>query len=538
MIKVPLRSLHRRIEKAIIDHELGSALTQSISVLKYFPKNLDTYRLIGKLMLESRDYINAEKIFNVVLKVDPDDFVANLGMSLVSESRGNLDQAIHYMERSFELQPGNEAIQNEIKRLALSRDGIELSKVKLTRGALIHLYIQSDLIEQAIAEIRVGLHESPSRMDYRIALAKMLFRSGNHVDAVKTCIEIISQLPYCLEANKLLDQILVSENRSKNATIYRYRLIEMDPYYAFMAPDTPTVQDVPDIAVLINDEEDDSTAIPSLDWDWMIKTIWEEEGEWQHESVHEDINWDTVIQQAIESNTNILGINPVADISNLGIQNDSEEDESVLIQGESWPHSKKDRFIHKLRRTTSDNDSDSSIPGWIFEEDENHPGDQDTLEGDVIVDANTHGQDTITNEYGMVDQDAPVEIQSDDIHHLNTHEWVLDDELTGSEEPLDTHEILDDTKQILVGKVENSELLVLCQKAIDGGNLRFAIDNIQILLEQADQHEEITHLLEDACQNHPHEIALWLKLGETYLLMDQREKALDIFKIAESKISL
>ena len=84
----------------------------------------------------------------------PDDFIGNLGMSIIREDEGNLDAAIWHMERAFEVQPSNAAIQAELQRLFGRRDGVEPPKIRLTRGALAHMYVQGELFPQAISEIR------------------------------------------------------------------------------------------------------------------------------------------------------------------------------------------------------------------------------------------------------------------------------------------------------------------------------------------------------------------------------------------------
>ena len=97
----------------------------------------------------------------------PDDFVAHVGMSIIRDDEGKLDDAIWHMERAFEDQPSNLAIQSELRRLYGRRDGIEPPKIRLSRDALANMYAQGELFNQAIAEIRAVLAEDPNRLTCR-----------------------------------------------------------------------------------------------------------------------------------------------------------------------------------------------------------------------------------------------------------------------------------------------------------------------------------------------------------------------------------
>ena len=109
---------------------------------------------MGKAYLEGQRYGDAADILQRVLSAVPDDFISHIGMSIIREDEGNLDAALWHMERAFEVQPSNQAIQNELRRLYGRRDGMEPPKIRLTRGALARMYAQGDLYEQSIAELR------------------------------------------------------------------------------------------------------------------------------------------------------------------------------------------------------------------------------------------------------------------------------------------------------------------------------------------------------------------------------------------------
>ena len=177
--------------------EIDQAIAHAKNILKSYPKQIDAYRLLGKAFLESQRYSEASDILQRVLSVMPDDFVSQIGMSIIREDEGNLDAAIWHMERAYEVQPFNPAVQDELRRLYGRRDGIEPPKIRLTRGALVRMYARGELYPQAIAETRAALADDPQRFDLRVLLARLYNLSGQKFDATEVCSKLISKLPFC-----------------------------------------------------------------------------------------------------------------------------------------------------------------------------------------------------------------------------------------------------------------------------------------------------------------------------------------------------
>ena len=145
MAKVSLRIYNREIESLIEQSRLDEAIAHCHHILKTFPKHLETYRLLGKVFLEGKRYNEAVDIFSRILISVPDDFVSHVGMSIINDDQNKLDHAIWHMERAFESQPSNAAIQGELQRLYGRRDGVVPPKIRMTRGALAHMYVQGEL---------------------------------------------------------------------------------------------------------------------------------------------------------------------------------------------------------------------------------------------------------------------------------------------------------------------------------------------------------------------------------------------------------
>ncbi|MCJ7433194.1 MAG: hypothetical protein MUO77_06865 [Anaerolineales bacterium] len=249
MAKVSLRIYDREIESLIEQHHLDEAIAHCCHILKTYPKYLETYRLLGKSFLEGKNYNDAVDIFSRVLVSVPDDFVSHVGMSIINDDQNKLDHAIWHMERAFESQPSNAAIQGELQRLYGRRDGVAPPKIRMTRGALAHMYVQGELYSQAISEIRVVLQQDPQRADLQVLLATAYFRNGQKADASDICTQLLKRYAYCFDANRVLVELLPGSDREENTQVYRMRIYELDPYATFTKGSVFNSGDVADAAV-------------------------------------------------------------------------------------------------------------------------------------------------------------------------------------------------------------------------------------------------------------------------------------------------
>ncbi len=260
MAKIGLRAYLREIENLIDRGQLTDAQAHCKHILSIYPKQLDAYRLLGKSYLEAQRFPEAEDLFQRVLSSVPDDFIAQIGMSVIREEESNLDAALWHMERAYEVQPSNATIMGELKRLYGRRDGAEPQKIRLTRGALVRMYARTNLFPQAVAEARAALEEDANRIDLQIILARMLFQTNQKVEASELCSRIISKYPFCLEANRILSEILPGTSKAEEARIFHDRVIALDPYATFISNNTPTSDLVPENAVQIEHLENVSSA--------------------------------------------------------------------------------------------------------------------------------------------------------------------------------------------------------------------------------------------------------------------------------------
>ncbi|MCA1900479.1 MAG: tetratricopeptide repeat protein, partial [Chloroflexi bacterium] len=169
-----------------------------------------------------------------------------------------------HMERAFETQSSNAAIQSELQRLYGRRDGVEPPKIRMTRGALSHLYVQGELYPQAIAEIRAILTQEPDRADMQVLLARAYFRSGQKADASDMCAQLLKRYAYCFDANRIMVDLLPATAAAESTQVYRMRVGEMDPYANFARGSIFLSHEVPDAAVNLEklDYKEEAEAAP------------------------------------------------------------------------------------------------------------------------------------------------------------------------------------------------------------------------------------------------------------------------------------
>ena len=77
------------------------------------------------------------------------------------------------------------------------------------------MYARGDLYRQAIAEARAAIVEDPQRLDLEIVLARMYSHTGQKAEAAEICSRLVSKLPYCLEANRILAEVLPETSAQK-----------------------------------------------------------------------------------------------------------------------------------------------------------------------------------------------------------------------------------------------------------------------------------------------------------------------------------
>ncbi len=217
MPRVTLRDYLNQIEQLINENRLAEAATHCRHILQQYPRHVDTYRLLGRVLLEQQKFSEAIDVFERVASADPEDMIVQAGLALAYKENLDLPRAVWHMERAFELDPYNRAIQDELSELYAARDGYTRERIELNRAALARLYFRSAMYSKAATELYRLLKEKPKRLDLQILLADALFWEGGRSDLVEVCLGIVEEMPYCIKANAILAAAWMRSSRPMEA---------------------------------------------------------------------------------------------------------------------------------------------------------------------------------------------------------------------------------------------------------------------------------------------------------------------------------
>ena len=81
MTSILLNDYVEQVDKLIDDSRLVEAIEHCRHILHTYPRHIDTYRVMGKALLEKQDYDAAIDLFLRILSADPSDFISHVGWS-------------------------------------------------------------------------------------------------------------------------------------------------------------------------------------------------------------------------------------------------------------------------------------------------------------------------------------------------------------------------------------------------------------------------------------------------------------------------
>lgn len=224
MAKVDLHDYLRQIDALVESGQATQAVACCQHVLQYFPQNVEAHRLLGQAYLEQGHTDQAADTFQRVLSADPEDFTAHTALAAIHQEGGRLADAVWHLERAYELQPHQAAIQQDLRRLYARRGGPTPERLALTRGALARVYFQGELYDQAIAEADHILAEDSERVDLQGLLAEALWRDHQRLRAAEVCQDLLGKLPNSITANALLAEANLLAGQAEEAAIYLHQL--------------------------------------------------------------------------------------------------------------------------------------------------------------------------------------------------------------------------------------------------------------------------------------------------------------------------
>jgi tetratricopeptide (TPR) repeat protein len=203
-------------------------------IVDQFPHYASAQRLLGLAYLEQGQPGEAETWFARLLAHDPREASAYLGLGLIAEDRGVLDNALAYCQVAWELAPEQARFREPITRVAEKRYGSD-GKLRLTHAALAQIHAGARRLRRAIKEYQSALIALPDRIDLWMGLAETLWMIGELDDAAEIAREFLKDHPDLARALVLLADVEHQQGNLEEAGRYRDRLRRIDPDGALAA---------------------------------------------------------------------------------------------------------------------------------------------------------------------------------------------------------------------------------------------------------------------------------------------------------------
>ncbi|MCS6836947.1 MAG: tetratricopeptide repeat protein [Anaerolineae bacterium] len=231
MAQTNLRDYLKRIDELVDREKYDEGIAHAAHVLRVFPKNIQALRDLGRALFGLSRLAEAEDVFRRVLSANPLDVTSHNYLSLIYERGKQMSLAIWHAERAFDQQPGNKSIVQRLRELHSAQRGEAVDKLPLTAGALANYALNQDPA-QALEVLEKALEREPDRLDLRLQMARALWTADRPIDAAEVAMSILEDLPYVMQANRIMTELWLAQGRPSDAARHLSRLEEVDPYLA------------------------------------------------------------------------------------------------------------------------------------------------------------------------------------------------------------------------------------------------------------------------------------------------------------------
>lgn len=278
MAEIGLRAYQDKIANLAGEKRFDEVIAHSRHILKHQPKNLRAYEQLGGALFAIGRWEEAADVLRRTLGAKPQDFETHLRLARSYQQLEQYDRAIWHAERALDQMPNDEAAIGLIRALYRQHRHEEIERLQLTAGALARQHVRGNLLAEALATLDTALERNPERLDLRLLRARTLWLDGRRMDAAESAIEILEQLPYAIDANRIMTELWLAEQRPSDAQSYLKRIEELDPDMAHqLAAGEPAPED------LLTIDELDYGSISSrehaiVDREWLSERSGEDSG--------------------------------------------------------------------------------------------------------------------------------------------------------------------------------------------------------------------------------------------------------------------
>jgi len=259
-------------------------------------------------------------------------------------------------------------------------------------------------------------------------------------------------------------------------------------------------------------------------------------------------DWKLIINDAVSNKS--IGA-PISNTSyeEVVLPSDQEKDFSELDQQKTPTLiTRKDKLRKKLNATHKVIREEKTIPEWVFEDNLTNEDKKDlseqpivsdnAIQNDIYKDPALENSGGLTSDSeGITGDNFSVNQSIDSPDHNIPPVWVneLSDWETDNMQKFGNS--LDDTQKIMFLPENSVELVRQAFISIEEGNMDFAIKCLNKVIQNNYKLDELANRLEDACDNNPSEIDLWITLVEVYKKLGLVKKSLETLEKAQHNLS-
>ena len=248
MAEISLRAYQDELDRLLREQKYNEVIAHARHILKSQPKNLRAYQQLGDALTASGRWDEATDILGRALGAQPQDFAIHSQLARAFQHLGNYDRAIWHAERALDQMPGDQESIALIRQLYRAHRNEEIDRLQLTTAALAHQHIRGNLLTEALSTLATALERSPNRVDYQLLRARALWLDGQRMDAAETALDILERLPYVIDANRIMTELWLAEQRPSDAETYLKRIEDLDPY---LARQMATGEDAPENLLML-----------------------------------------------------------------------------------------------------------------------------------------------------------------------------------------------------------------------------------------------------------------------------------------------
>ena len=232
MAEISLSAYQNELESLLSENRYDEVIAHGRHILKSQPKNLRAYQQLGDALAASGRWQEAGGVLRRALGAQPQDFHAHSQLARAFQQLGEYDRAIWHAERALDQKPNDQETIGRIRELYRAHRNEEIDRLQLTAAALAQQHIRGNLLTEALDTLATAQERSPDRIDLQLLRARALWLDGQRMDAAETALDILDRLPYAIDANRIMTELWLTEQRPSDAQLYLKRIHELDPYLA------------------------------------------------------------------------------------------------------------------------------------------------------------------------------------------------------------------------------------------------------------------------------------------------------------------